>query len=939
MAFVDESLWSRLSPLLDQALELEGERRDELVREVRERDAGLAEALERHLAEHESALARGFLAWQPPAAAPALEGRTFGAYELVERLGAGGMGTVWRARRSDGRFEGDVALKLLHPSLLDDRGVERFRAEGTILSRLNHPGIARLYDAGVSSAGQPYLVLELVDGERIDRWAAAHRLPVRERLELFLQVADAVASAHSSLVVHRDLKPSNILVGRDGRAKLLDFGIATLVDQASGVALGQTVTAARMLTPEYAAPEQLEGGTVTTATDVYALGVLLHELLTGEHPFSADRADRSPASLVRAITGGETGRMSERVRRTTAPGAADPVERQARLEARATTSEKLARSLAGDLDVIVAKALKRPVAERYPTVAELTDDLRRHLEDRPVRARPDSLAYRARKLFARRRLEIGAAAVAIAALLAATAISWRQARASAAERDRALADLRRSEVANDFANFLLAEAPAGGEGSARSELLRRGETMIERRFAGDPTLQAHLLLLLADLHEERITDPDPADVARVSERALALAAGTGDLRLRAVAACHLALAALLAGDTAGAETHFASAFDDLSRTPDSEREEAKCRMFEGHFRYRTRDYERSIRANERALELERRRPGPTGRRLDVLDELGGTYAAVGRGADSDRSFAQFFAELEAQGREVTQPAYISSTNWAVSLQRSGQFLRAIDRWQHAIDIARQLDPKEGASSFELVGAAMLLPIVGRQGDAVAAMDEALAKTRAQGDPASLFPIVVRAARIYAEAGRLDEAERFLAEAAELARAPTSSRPDLRPPDLDRVRAILAFARHDPKRSAGFARAALGPLEQAKRSPRDLVPILLLLARAENDRGETDAARAAAERALAIATELRGDHPRSGDVGAAELERARALLARGESAAAALATAIENLEATEGEASPDLRRALALRDEVAKDARARRAGAAAPSPSRAAPSAR
>jgi serine/threonine protein kinase len=250
VAFADESSWSRLSPLLDQALELAGEPRDQLVRSLRERDPALAAALERHLAEHDRALHSGFLELPLPGRRPiSLEGRTFGAYELVERIGAGGMGTVWRARRSDGRFEGDVAVKLLHPSLLDERGTERFRSEGSILSRLTHPGIARLYDAGVSPAGQPFLVLELVDGVRIDRFADAHRLPVRARLELFLQVADAVAYAHSSLVVHRDLKPSNILVDGDGRAKLLDFGIATLVDQASGVAIGRTVTAARALTP------------------------------------------------------------------------------------------------------------------------------------------------------------------------------------------------------------------------------------------------------------------------------------------------------------------------------------------------------------------------------------------------------------------------------------------------------------------------------------------------------------------------------------------------------------------------------------------------------------------------------------------------------------------------------------------------------------------
>ncbi len=434
MAFVDESFWSRLSPLLDQALELEGEPRDQFVGSLRERDPALAEALERQLAEHDHALRTGFLDLPAGAMPVSLEGRTFGAYELVERIGAGGMGTVWRARRNDGRFEGDVAVKLLHPSLVEERGSERFRSEGSILSRLSHAGIARLYDAGLSAAGQPFLVLELVEGLRIDRFADAHRLPVRARLELFLQIADAVAYAHSNLVVHRDLKPSNILVDRAGQAKLLDFGIATLVDQVSGLAVGRTVTTGRALTPEYAAPEQLEGGAITTATDVYALGVLLYELLTGEHPVA--RADTSPADLVRAITAGATIRMSERVRRSpTEPRAANAHAEDegdaepSRFEARSTTPDRLARALAGDLDTIVAKALKRAVAERYPTVTELADDLRRHLRNLPVRARPDSLGYRVRKLVARHRVEVGAAGLVVVALLAATGISWRQARA------------------------------------------------------------------------------------------------------------------------------------------------------------------------------------------------------------------------------------------------------------------------------------------------------------------------------------------------------------------------------------------------------------------------------------------------------------------------------------------------------------------------------
>ena len=653
MTFVDESFWLRLSPLLDRALELEGEPRDELVRSLREHDPALAEALERHLAEHDRACASGFLDLPAKAAPVSLEGRTFGAYELVERIGAGGMGTVWRARRNDGRFEGDVAVKLLHPSLFEERGSERFRSEGSILSRLSHAGIARLYDAGLSTAGQPFLVLELVDGLRIDRFADAHRLAVRARLELFLQIADAVAYAHSNLVVHRDLKPSNILVDRAGQAKLLDFGIATLVDQASGLAVGRTVTTGRALTPEYAAPEQLEGGAITTATDVYALGLLLYELLTGEHPLV--RGDSSPAELVRAITAGETPRMSERVRRSaTEPRDTSAGDELSHFEARSTTKERLVRSLAGDLDTIVAKALKRTVAERYPTVTAFADDLRRHLHNLPVRARPDSLGYRVRKLVARRRVEVGAAALVVAALLAATAISWRQARASAAERDRALEELRRAEITNDLSGFLISEANPEGKPISKSDLLAQAEAMIEGRFADNPALQAHMLVLLSSRYYE-VSDYPPW--RRVLTRAYELASRTSDSRLRAVAACELAMA-VTDEDPERAQALLAQANLELDAQDPAvaAAELARCRLDEAIVASWSGHFERAIAAAEESLRFENSRPGPSGRGDVALNTLGLAQGQLGRFEAANATFERLFAVLAAERRTRTRLA-------------------------------------------------------------------------------------------------------------------------------------------------------------------------------------------------------------------------------------------------------------------------------------------
>jgi len=362
----------------------------------------------------------------PADATPSLAGTTVGPYTLERALGAGGMGTVWLARRSDGRFEGAVAIKLLNLAQLDREGQMRFRREGTILASLSHPHIARLLDAGVTPTGQPYLVLELVEGTRLDRYADQHHLDVAARLQLFLQVADAVAHAHTHFVVHRDLKPSNILVTTDGHVKLLDFGIATLL---SGPAdSGSSTVTSRALTPEYAAPEQIAGGNVTMATDVYALGVLLYGLLVGEHP-TAERG-ATDAAILLSLGARERRRPSHVAARL------DDADRSIRelLDARQTTKDRLRRACHGDVDAIALQALKKRPEERYATVQALADDVRRYLTREPVLAHADSLRYRAAKLIARRHIEVTAAAAVILSLVAGTAIAVRQARASQAER-------------------------------------------------------------------------------------------------------------------------------------------------------------------------------------------------------------------------------------------------------------------------------------------------------------------------------------------------------------------------------------------------------------------------------------------------------------------------------------------------------------------------
>jgi len=398
--------WGVLSPYLDTALDIPTENRIAWLGSIRARDAALAADLTALLREHDALheskfLERGVLDDLSDARRPSLSGQVVGTYRLLSQIGHGGTGSVWLAERCDGRFQGRVAVKLLNLSLVGLAGEERFRREGTILARLRHPRIAHLVDAGVSSTGQPYLVLEHVDGQTIDRYCNERALGIDARVRIFLDVLDAVAHAHANLTVHRDIKPPNVLVSMDGQVKLLDFGIAKLLEQGGGAADRSTPAGtltrdlALALTPEYAAPEQLAGGSVTTATDVYALGVLLYVLLTGRHP--AGRAVESAATLVRAIVDLDPPHASDAVVSDDASG-----EEQARHARQCgTTPARLRRMLRGDLDTIVAKALKKNAAERYPSVTALADDLRRYLRHQPIAARPDTLRSRAGRFLRR----------------------------------------------------------------------------------------------------------------------------------------------------------------------------------------------------------------------------------------------------------------------------------------------------------------------------------------------------------------------------------------------------------------------------------------------------------------------------------------------------------------------------------------------------------
>jgi serine/threonine protein kinase/tetratricopeptide (TPR) repeat protein len=405
--------WQEVSPYLDEVLAVPAEGRAGWLASLRETNPELAPLVEALLAEHRLLEEEHFLE-DSPAQLPelVLAGQSFGTYTVTSAIGHGGMGTVWLAQRNDGRFERKAAVKLLNLALMGRGGEERFKREGRILGQLNHPHIAELLDAGVSSTGQPYLVLEYVDGQHIDVYCDERARNVEARIHLFLDVLAAVAHAHTNLVVHRDIKPSNVLLTSEGQVKLLDFGIAKLLEDEAqpGVATQLTREAGSALTPQYAAPEQITGEPVTTATDVYALGVLLFVLLTGQHP--AGPGPHSTAKLLKVLVETEPPRMSTIVAR--AGTEAEMIAASA--SRRGATAERLRRRLRGDLDTIVAKALKKNPRERYASVNSMAEDLGRYLRHEPIRARPDAVAYRAAKFLRRYWLPVSAAALVIASL-------------------------------------------------------------------------------------------------------------------------------------------------------------------------------------------------------------------------------------------------------------------------------------------------------------------------------------------------------------------------------------------------------------------------------------------------------------------------------------------------------------------------------------------
>ncbi len=421
---------------------------------------------------------------------PLAAGERIGAYRVVRELGRGGMGSVYLAERADEEFEQRVALKLVRRGMDTEEIVRRFRSERQILAHLDHPNIAKLFDGGTAEDGRPYFIMEYVEGQPIDEYCDQRKLPTRERLELFRKVCSAVHFAHQNLIVHRDLKPGNILVTAGGIPKLLDFGIAKLLDPDQAL-FALTRLEQRLMTPEYASPEQVRGETITTASDVYSLGVLLYILLTGHLPYH--RATQDPQSLAKAICETEPLRPSSavgRVAEARGPGGT-LVELKPESISRVRDGEErlLQRRLAGDLDNIVLMAMRKDPQRRYASVDQLSSDIERHLQGLPVVARRDTLGYRARKFVGRHKLGVAAAAAVLLLILAfsiTVTVLWQ----------RAVREQQRAHTVSTFLQDLFSipdPSESRGESVTAREMLDRGVEKIDQGLETQPELRADLM--------------------------------------------------------------------------------------------------------------------------------------------------------------------------------------------------------------------------------------------------------------------------------------------------------------------------------------------------------------------------------------------------------------------------------------------------------------
>jgi serine/threonine protein kinase/tetratricopeptide (TPR) repeat protein len=886
--------WTEVESHFDHVLELEPEAREIWLAEMGATRPDIAKDIRALLTKLESLDAQGFLAGSPyaiaevapselgdflkqrairetgdlsPAAQSAepttasglVAGTVVGPYRLIREIGYGGMSSVWLAERCDGQLKREVALKL--PLVGPRMHVERFMRERDILGALTHPNIARLYDAGISDSGQPYLAMEYVAGTALTQSCDERRLTIQERLHVFVQVLEAVQFAHGKLIIHRDLKPSNALVTAQGRVVLLDFGIGKLLTDGVPEETPLTQIAGRALTPDYASPEQIEGQALGTASDIYSLGVILYELLTGARPYRPKRDSR--AALEEAI-------LSDDVRRPS------QCEISAETAAtRRTSAGSLARSLMGDLDTIVLKALKKNPLNRYVSVTAFAQDINNHLLRLPVSARPDSAWYRIGRFVSRHKIPVVAASVAVCALLSGAGLAIWQAREAAAERDRAVVFASRNEAVTEFLGRVITDAAESAKPVTVGEMLTRSEKLALGDTSNSPENRAAVLEMISDRY---MSVDDVEHGTQLITSALQLVRNSPDQALRSRLTCKRAMAV---ADPTQSEASIRVMTHELGRLDADPDTASQCLLNLATVCAAEHRAEDALRYAKRGLERIHETGRPSGAtEAALLGAVAFGYHLSGRNVEAGRYFEQALRKYKDLGRERSDGALTIMNDWAVALRGAGVPGHALQLLDDEARIETQRESGAGPSVTVLGNQARMLQALGRFERARITYELECQLATRHGDDFSEVHCQLGLASLAVETRAFDQAAAYLSRALELL---GSNVPQGSPPM--RVRAVLQ-GRIDL--AAGRLAEARAQFDRALEN-QDASPTTLdaELGKAETELAAQNAAEAAqnARRGLQWATSQQGDLPHSSQTGLAWLMLGRALQALGDRAQA------------------------------------------------------
>jgi eukaryotic-like serine/threonine-protein kinase len=859
--------WRTLSDHLDRALDLSDEERVTWLADLRAREPVLAaqvsELLDARAQQGYSEFLSGPSLLPEGVAMATLIGRRVGPYVIDAEIGRGGMGTVWRAKRDDGRFEGFVAIKFVNAAWIGHAGEQRFRVEGKLLGKLDHPNIARLLDAGLLDDSQPYLVLEYVQGEPIDEYCARNALKVEARVRLFLDVLAAVGHAHSYLIVHRDLKPANIFVTREGTVKLLDFGIAKLIDADDpGAALTQSRLAP--LTPQYAAPEQLLGDPVTTATDIYTLGLALYICLTGTHPVPA--TTRSCAELMRSVLTEDPARAS----RVAASAGVEPS------------------ALEGDLDNVLGKALKKIPAERYLSAGAFADDLRHYLNHEPVSAHADSAFYRMAKFTRRHRTGVVVGTAVTAALIAAIAFALIQLFEARAQRDAARYEATHASAQVELTEFLLGDSMNQAPREVLGRRLERARALIQRRFRNDPAIEASLL---TGLSGRFIDAGDYKGGAAVMQEVETISRRLDDPHLNADIACGKAQDAVEIGDLKTAHEQEAIGLANLRRLKVVDAEQAaECAMASAYIAQRERDYARAISAMRTAMTaLEKAGITRTSRYTSIAHEYARSLSLAGDYRAAWSAEQRVMSIVADVGRDDSDAYYAMVNVGSAALLAGGQPGKSLELLETTIQRTRQATP-DAALPFYLNASVLLArTAAGTPGASDASLMQAADDAEKQGLASAIAVYRAGAMRAALDRGDIGAADADWTRVAPLAQkylADAAWRRDAQRLLMAHSRLYLAKQDFSAALAALQQAANLTPPDKQDSDP-EWQQILALRARIELAQRNNAAAGADAQLAVERAQREAIDPKSSAWVGEALVLRAQSESAAGNTAAAAV----------------------------------------------------